>query len=160
VDGQALDEDDDALREMRLLWSLHGGWGFDVDVTPRQVLTIALERGRSVLGAPPGGRLEPGAAADLLILDRPALDDYPVGDVGPLDLLFSRGTRRHVKELIVAGRTIVRDGRVLGVDLETAHADLSEAYRAGISSRAGLLRALPALESAVRRYYAPRLGCC
>ena len=30
IDGQAFDEDADALREIRLLWSLHAGWGFDL----------------------------------------------------------------------------------------------------------------------------------
>ncbi|MDW8445001.1 MAG: amidohydrolase family protein [Acetobacteraceae bacterium] len=34
IDGMAFDEDDDGLREMRLLWALHRGWGFD-ETIPR-----------------------------------------------------------------------------------------------------------------------------
>ena len=34
IDGLALDEDDDSLREMRLTHLLHGGNGFQVDVEP------------------------------------------------------------------------------------------------------------------------------
>ncbi|MGN6462816.1 MAG: amidohydrolase family protein [Pseudolabrys sp.] len=160
LDGQAFDEDDDALREIRLLWSLHAGWGFDVELTPQQVLAAALENGRTALGVPLGGRLIDGAAADLILLDRAALDDHPIDPGESLDLLFARAARRHIKELIVAGRTVVSDGRVLGIDLDAVHAELSAIYRAGLSKRMGLRQALPGFEAAIRRYYAPRLGCC
>lgn len=160
VDGQALDEDDDALRELRLLWSLHAGWGFERVIEPAEALAIASENGRAALGAPGGGRLVPGAAADLVVLDRASLDEDAVVDVDPLDLVFSRAARRHVRELIVAGRGVVRDGGVVGVDLDAAHREVRERLRAGLAARAGLRAALPAFEEAVRRHYAPRLGCC
>lgn len=160
IDGQAFDEDDDALREIRLIWSLHGGWGFDPEIAPREVLAMALEAGRGVISAPPGGRLAPGQAADLVVIDRAALDEDRLMALDPLDLLFARATKRHVKEVIVAGRSIVREGRVLGVDLEAAHAELRARYRAGIAGRAELAAALPPLEAAIERHYRLRLGCC
>jgi cytosine/adenosine deaminase-related metal-dependent hydrolase len=160
VDGQAFDEDDDALRELRLLWSLHAGWGFDLVVSPRAALMAALETGRAALGTPEGGRLAPGAAADLVVLDRAALDDDAMVELDPIDLVFARAARRHVRELIVAGRTIVRDGRVLGVDLDAAHHEMRDQFRAGLDARAGFRAALPAFEDAVRRHYTMRLGCC
>jgi cytosine/adenosine deaminase-related metal-dependent hydrolase len=160
VDGQAFDEDDDALRELRLLWSLHAGWGFDLAIPPRHALAIALENGRAAVGAPEGGRLAPGNPADLVILDRAALDEDAIMDVDPLDLLFTRATRRHVRELIVAGRTVVTAGRIVGIDLEAAHREMRDQFRAGLAARAGFRAALPALEKAVRQHYAPHLGCC
>jgi len=160
VDGQAFDEDDDALRELRLLWSLHGGWGFDQTLSPRDALAMALETGRIALGAPAGGQLADGQAADLLILDRAALDEDALMPVDPLELMFARATRRQIRELIVDGRSIVAHGRVLGVDLDAVHDELRGIYRAGIADRAGLAAALPALESAVTRHYVTRLGCC
>ncbi|MCA3378061.1 MAG: amidohydrolase family protein, partial [Roseomonas sp.] len=51
IDGQAFDEDDDALREIRLLWSLHAGWGFDRAFEPSEILRVALENGRDAVGA-------------------------------------------------------------------------------------------------------------
>lgn len=160
VDGQAFDEDDDALRELRLLWSLHSGWGFDTELTPRDVLAMALENGRIALGAPAGGQLAEGQAADLLILDRAALDEDALMPVDPLELMFARANRRHIRELIVAGRTIVSHGRVQGVDLDAVHDELRGIYRSGLGQRAGLVAALPPLESAVRNHYLSRLGCC
>lgn len=159
IDGQAFDEDDDALRELRLLWSLHGGWGFDVEFDAREALAMALENGREALGAAGGGRLQLDAAADLLILDRAALDEDAITEVAPLDLMFARASRRHVRELIVAGRTVVKDGVVLGADLAAVQNELRARYRAAMPERAGLRLALPELEAAIGKHYR-RLGCC
>ncbi len=159
LDGQAFDEDDDALREMRLLWSLHAGWGFDTQATTTDILRIAFENGREALGAPKGGTVAAGSAADLLVLDRAALDEDAVMDLDPLELMFARARKQHVRELIVAGRTVVRDGKVLGVDLDAAHRELRAHYRAGFAARTGLRKALPNLEVAVRNFYM-RNGCC
>lgn len=160
IDGQAFDEDDDALRELRLLWSLQAGWGFDAALSPHDVMRMAFETGRQAIAAPAGGRLEPGAAADIVVLDRAALDEDAIMDVDPVELLFARGARRHIRELVVAGRTIVTDGQVLGVDLAAVHAELRGHYRAGLGPRQDLAAALPALEGAIARFCAARLGCC
>jgi len=159
VDGQAFDEDDDVLREIRLLWSLHAGWGFDVALQPREVLAMALETGRVALGAPAGGTLTEGAAADLLVLDRAALDEDALAPVDSLDLLFARATKRHLRELIVAGRSVVKDGRLAGVDLPAAQVELRALFRAGMPERAGLWAAMPGFEAAIQKHYL-RLGCC
>lgn len=160
VDGQAFDEDDDALREMRLLWSLQAGWGFDEGVTTGDVLRAALAAGRPALNAPGAGRVAPGEPADLLVLDRARLDEDALMEVEPVGLLFSRATARHVREVLVAGRTVARDGRVLGIDLDAVQAELRAQLRAGMPSRARFACTLPDLETAIRDVYAPRLGCC
>ncbi|WP_420227502.1 amidohydrolase family protein [Pigmentiphaga litoralis] len=60
LDGLALDEDDDALREMRLAYALHRGWGYDVDMTPADLWRFAARNGRrSVIGME-GERREAG----------------------------------------------------------------------------------------------------
>jgi cytosine/adenosine deaminase-related metal-dependent hydrolase len=160
VDGQAFDEDDDAIREMRLLWSLQAGWGFEAGVTTGDVLRAALAAGRPALNAPGGGLIAPGEPADLVVLDRADLDEDAIMPVAPVDLVFSRATARHVREVLVAGRTIASRGRVLGIDLDAAQAELRAAFRAGLPGRARFACALPELEDAIRDHYAPRIGCC
>lgn len=160
VDGQALDEDDDALRELRMLWALHAGWGFETTMTTAQALSIALETGREACGAPAGGRIAPGAAADLVLLDRAAIDDDEIMEVDPVELVFARAARSHVRELIVAGRSVVKDGVVAGVDVEAVHRELRAAYRAAMPQRAGLRAAMPAFERALSAYYRGGMGCC
>src|SRR6185503_53415 len=62
LDGATLDEDDDALREMRLADLLHGAVGFRIDVSREQILDAILVNGRrSVTNRDDSGALAPGA---------------------------------------------------------------------------------------------------
>ncbi len=70
------------------------------------------------------------------------------------------GTGAFFLWLIVAGRTIVRDGRILGLDIEAAHREMRDQFRTGITDRAGFRAALPPLENASAQHYASRIGCC
>jgi cytosine/adenosine deaminase-related metal-dependent hydrolase len=160
LDGAALDEDDDALREMRLADFLHAGTGFHVDVSREQILGAALVNGRrSVTNKDEGGTLTPGAPADILLIDWAALDaDRLRPDLDPLDLLFARSTARHIKELIVGGKTVMRDGKVQGIDLPAMNDDLLARFRHGIAQNATLAAALPALERVVRDHF--ETPCC
>jgi len=160
LDGAALDEDDDALREMRLADLLHGAIGFETKVDRKAILNAILVNGRrSVTNTDEGGTLAAGAPADILALDWDRLDEDRLRpDLDPLDLLFARSTARHIKELIVAGKAIVRDGRVLGIDFHAINADLLARFRHGIAQNAALAAALPELERAVRDHF--ETPCC
>ena len=160
LDGATLDEDDDALREMRLADLLHGGIGFRVDVGRAQILAAVLANGRrSVTNTDAGGALAPGAPADLLLIDWEKLDEDRLrDDLDPLDLLFARATMRHVKELIVAGKTVMRDGAVAGIDLHAMNAELLARFRHGIAQNTTLTAALPHLERAVHNHF--ETPCC
>src|SRR3954453_8234940 len=61
VDGLALDEDDDVLREMRLVQMFHGGLGFKRTWTRPEFFGLAIRNGREATGAPGTGVLAPGA---------------------------------------------------------------------------------------------------
>lgn len=160
IDGSALDEDDDSLRELRLAHLLHAGPGFRSAVSREQALRMAFGNGRfSVTNVDEGGAIEPGAPADLLLLDWAALDDDRLYEpLDPLDLLFSRAAAKHIRELIVDGRTVVKDGAVLGVDLPAARTAVIGQMRAGMRDNAALAAALPALERVVAAHFEP--GCC
>jgi 5-methylthioadenosine/S-adenosylhomocysteine deaminase len=73
-------------------------------------------KGGELLGLTRYGRLEEGAMADLVLLDprHPAM--LPEHDVFA-NLLYSLG-ERSVHTVIVDGRVLVREGRLLGLDLE------------------------------------------
>ena len=143
IDGLALDEDDDALREMRLGWSLHRGWGYDSNLSTCELWAFAARHGRRTVSGPQaeaagieGGRIAPGAPADLLLLDWQTLDDDALfADIDPLDLLLARATAAHIDESIVGGRTIVRRGRVVGVDEAALRTELVARMRAAIAAR-------------------------
>jgi cytosine/adenosine deaminase-related metal-dependent hydrolase len=161
LDATALDDDDDALRELRLWHLLHVGTGFSVAVNREQALRAAFANGRfSVTNVDDGGAVRPGEPADLLLLDWAAIDvDRLRKDIDALVLMLTRATARHVRELIVAGRTVMKDGSVLGVDAEAARAEIMGHMRKAIPDKAALAAALPVLERAIARHYEPSPSC-
>ena len=161
IDGSALDEDDDMLREARLTHLLHVGSGFTPKVNENDVLSAAAAAGRlSVTNSAEGGIVEAGAPADLLLLDYDALDDDHLrDDLDPVNLVFARATARHISELIVGGRTVVRDHRVLGIDLEAARREVMLRMRAGQPAMASFAASLPHLDHAIREQMEGQFSC-
>ncbi len=156
LDGMAFDEDDDALREARLAYALHRGWGYDTTMTPAQLWRFASR-----------GRIASGEPADLLLLDWDALDDDALFyDINPLDLLLARGSGRHVHTVIARGRTVVDAGRVLGVDEVALQVELRERMRSALAAdgpHAGWRRSVQALAEDVAPFYRSGRflgGCC
>ena len=161
IDGKALDDDDDALRELRLSYLLHAGHGFAH--APRlEALHAAVRHGRfSVTNIADSGAIEAGAAADLMLLDWAALDaDRLIEAPDPVRLVFSRATARHIRALIVGGRTIVCDGRVLGIELPAIRQELVARMRRDIAADRALAEALAALEPCLVRHYLGEAPCC
>ncbi len=162
IDATALDQDDDALRELRLMDLLHVGNGFKVTMSRQQLLEMAFVNGRfAVTNSNDGGVIAAGAPADLLLLDWDAIDDEPIrDDVDPLELVLARATADHISELIVAGRTVVKDHVVQGIDLPEARAEVLAQMRKGMAANGALARALPHLERAMANFFEPDHPCC
>lgn len=168
LDGTGFDEDDDALREMRIAYQLHRGWGFDTTMTRGQLWDFAGRHGpASVNGAGniASGRLAAGAPADLVVLDWERLDDdelFP--DIDPMDLLLARANGTHIAQVMVGGRTVVEQGRVLGIDEPALRAELTAKARAALAadgSHGQWLQTLRALAEDLAPWYAEGpLGCC
>lgn len=159
IDGCALDEDDDALREVRLNTLLHGQPGFADDAIRTRMLTAATTSGRISLGRA-SALLEQGDDADWVSLDLTKLNVDDLCEVSSEDLLFARATRRHLDSLVVGGRSIVEQGKLVTLDLEEVHIELRDRYRRALSQRSDLTNAWPAIEHQVAAYYRDRLGCC
>jgi cytosine/adenosine deaminase-related metal-dependent hydrolase len=147
---------------LRLSYLLHAGTGFDRTITRQQAVRTAVSNGRfAVTNVNDGGLIEAGSAADMLLLDWAALDNDGLrGDLEPIDMLFSRATARHIRELIVGGRTIVKDGRISGVDLPAIRHEVLSQMRSGMADNATLISALSALEEAIARHYLAEPHCC
>jgi cytosine/adenosine deaminase-related metal-dependent hydrolase len=160
IDGSALDEDDDALREMRLGHFLHGGWGFEKAIERAAYLSAMVANGRAANGAPGNGQTEVGQPADILVLDLDLLDRDAIMPVEPIDLVFARANQAHVAYLIVDGRPVVDDSQLVGVDLADVHARLRHASRQAMPDRAAFLDAFEPLETGVANFYRGFIGCC
>jgi cytosine/adenosine deaminase-related metal-dependent hydrolase len=161
LDGLAVDEDEDALRELRLAYLLHKASGFDIRMRREDVLRMAFEHGRfAVTGMRDGGRVAVGAPADLLVLDWESLSRELVEpEVDAVELLLASARQEHVRQLLVAGREVVRDGVVTGVDLPALEGELLSSLRKAAGTTADIRAAMPELRAALRSHYREPLYC-
>ena len=155
LDGLALDDDDDALREMRLAEVLHRGPGF-VDAIPRQILFAAsmAVAPRAVTGRTDFGAIVPGAPADIVTLDYGAMTQDAIdGLLDASELVLARGTARYVRSLSVAGRQVLADGQVMAVDLAEVQNEVAAQIRGQKSGLADQKRIVESYQNAMRQYY-------
>ncbi len=154
LDALALDDDDDLLREMRLLRLLHAGIGFQGGVPREAVLEAACCHGPAAAGHPGAGEIVAGAPADLLLLDlqRQTLDlCEPLSDIA--SMLHARATAANVRTLVVAGRVVVDGGMVCGVDETAVHTELQSQLRAHAGAAADFLPLLRRYQAALAGFY-------
>lgn len=169
LDGAGPDEDDDALREMRLAYTLHRGWGFARDMTREQLWTFAARHGRQSTSGdthPQGGSIAAGAPADLLVLNWDALDDdHLFDDINPLDLLLARGNGSYIDQVIIGGRSVVQGGRLTTLDEAALRAELLAQVRARMAAQPEVLQwrhTVDALVQDLGPFYrrSAWAGCC
>lgn len=153
VDGLALDEDDDALREMRLVQMAHAGIGYDATWMPGEFFSHTIRNGRAATGSPGHGELAAGMPADFIVIDLDRLDRDRFVDVDPLELLFARGNASMIQDVLVSGRAIVRNARVVSVDLGRIEDELRLKYRSAQAAYGNFSNAWPSLHKLSQDWY-------
>jgi 5-methylthioadenosine/S-adenosylhomocysteine deaminase len=103
-------------------------------VSTAQTFNAATVGGAAILRRPDLGRLAPGCKADLSIVDMAHPDMQP--DRDPVrSLVYSAGDRA-VRDVYVDGRQVVKDGRVLTIDVAAAVEALREAQAEALKTTA------------------------
>ena len=161
LDGVGLDDDDDALSELRLAWFLHQGVGFEQALDAGTLMQAACDGGRrAVTGIDEPAALEPGRLADVLVLDYAALArDVIAEQLDELPLVLARATSRHIKALYVGGRAVVSDGRPTGIDLAALEAQLVAQLRSGLADFNEWQRTVLRMRAGLTRFYATGMHC-
>ena len=113
VDGSASNDMGNLMAEARQAMLLQRVLGGADKMSAREALWIATRGGAEVLGRPECGRLEPGKRADIAIWDIMCVES--AGSWDPAALLLAGPSK--VRDLIVEGRQVVRDGRLITIDL-------------------------------------------
>jgi cytosine/adenosine deaminase-related metal-dependent hydrolase len=140
-DGASCNNTLDAFHEMRLAATLHLPRRGPRAMPPAEVLAMATINGARALGLQDEiGSLEEGKAADLTVVDLRAPHCQPAGPDPHATLVYC-ARASDVTDVLVAGRPLVRDRRLLTLDAaRLAAAAPLEARRvlarAGVSARA------------------------
>ncbi len=119
MDGTTLGGAEDIFAEMRLALALNRPpHPAAPALTTRDVLRMATEGGARLMGrAHELGKLLPGFCADAIVVDMTrAINPWTAPNVDPLDLIVGRVTARDVRDVVVNGQIILRDGMACGVD--------------------------------------------
>ena len=74
-------------------------------------------------------------------------------------LLFARGNASLVKEVVVAGKTIAKDGACMGVDLPAIEQELRAMYRVNVGKLGSFQRMWPSLSERVSGWFEQQLTC-
>ena len=117
-------------------------------VSAREALYAATEGGAKALGFEKVGRIEKGWQADLVLLDLSALQYIPLNDLASQIVFAEDGTG--VESVMVGGEWVLRDRRLVNVDVERLRRDAEEAV--------ARLRAVNAEARALSEKLAPHVG--
>lgn len=159
LDGYALDDDQDYLRELRLAWTLaNRPKATSITVSSADVLHMGTSGGAAATfgDGTPLGRLQPGALADLVLLDRRSIEGVWMSPLAtPLDVWLRRANRSHVLHVMVNGEWVIWDGRSTRIDEEALLAEVRSALNASNAAQPQeSLQAIQKLASYLRRFYA------
>jgi 5-methylthioadenosine/S-adenosylhomocysteine deaminase len=127
TDGPASNDGLDLLADLRLAASFARLAGRSATaLTAAEAIWLATGAAADAVGRPDLGQLTVGRRADLVHVDTRNLAFEPVGD--PADLLAHlvwSGSGRHVRDVWVGGRQVVRDFASTTVDAEAVRADVA-----------------------------------
>ena len=128
VDGSSSNDGSNLLAEARLALLLQRVGGDVKGLTAAEAFRMATAGGADVLHRPELGRIEPGAAADLVMFDT---DDVAFAGAiaqDPLGALMLAQPPRP-KRVYVAGEPVLLAGRITGVDWPKVVADFNQMVR-------------------------------
>jgi len=128
MDGTTLDDDEDMFTEMRLAMRLHRTPLLRSPAPrPRDVFALATSGGARLLRKEALlGRLAPGFAADLVVVDlERATWPWIAPEADPLELVLMRASAGDVREVVVAGELALENGVPTGFDVEAAGRELA-----------------------------------
>jgi cytosine/adenosine deaminase-related metal-dependent hydrolase len=129
IDQSGVNDDHDMMQEMRLAWALQrrpARWGLEPSAA--EVFRMATEGGAATTDySGVIGRLDPGRDADAILIDRAGFS-YPSWDVDVplLDALLHRARSGDVHTVMVAGRVVMRERKLLFVDKAALLAEIAE----------------------------------
>lgn len=128
TDGMSSNDGNDMFAALKTAALLHKLWEIDYEQWPgaAEAWAMATAAGARAAGDTGLGRIEPGARADLVLLDLDSIVFTPLND--PLRQIALGSTTLAVDSVLVGGRWSLRDRRVVGVDEEHV---LSEGRRIG-----------------------------
>ncbi|MDU2157679.1 8-oxoguanine deaminase [Clostridium sp.] len=117
VDGSASNDGSNLLEELRVCYLLHRLNWSNKAPTGYDILKLATKGSARVLGRKDLGELSVGKAADLIMINSNRIE-FIGAEYDPKSILGTVGCKAHVDYTIIAGKVVVKDGKLTTIDEE------------------------------------------
>ena len=125
VDGSASNDGSNLLEELRVCYLLHRLQSSNNAPTAYEILKLATNGGAKVLGRKDIGEISIGKAADLFMINKNRIELVGTG-YDPKSILGTVGFKNSVDYTIVAGKVVVKDGKLVNLDEEKLSYDANK----------------------------------
>jgi 5-methylthioadenosine/S-adenosylhomocysteine deaminase len=164
LDDKTINDDEDAVMELRMLHKLHRVPSYDLTTLPldaREVLAMGTLNGARALGfAGRIGALAPGMKADAILvdLDRVLDDPWLTGELDLVEAFLHRAMGTDVATAVIGGRVVMEDRTFLTVDVPVLYREIRAAARSIGDEQRRRAEMLQRLKPYCQRWYAGWLG--
>lgn len=117
VDGSASNDGSNLLEELRVCYLLHRSNWSNKAPTGYDILKLATKGSARVLGRKDLGELSVGKAADLFMINSNRIE-FIGAEYDPKSILGTLGFKSPVDYTIIAGKVVVKDGKLITIDEE------------------------------------------
>ena len=140
IDDKGINDDEDAIMELRMMYYLHRVSGFDLADTPPldafDILKMETTNAARVCGFEGQiGALKPGYKADAILVDLEQImnDPFVSPDLNMAEIFIHRAKGVHVNTVIVGGQVVMEDRKILTMDVEQLYREVCKQAKKGIS---------------------------
>jgi len=164
LDDKTINDDEDAVMELRMLHKLHRVPSYDLTTRPldaREVLAMGTLNGARALGfAGRLGALAPGMKADAILvdLDRVLDDPWLTGELDIVEAFLHRAMGADVATAVIGGRVVMEDRTFLTVDVPALYQEIRAAAKSIGDEQRRRAEMLQRLKPYYQRWYADWLG--
>ena len=140
IDDKSINDDEDAIMELRLIHRLHRVSGFDLTNTPAldafDVLKMGTINAARVCGFEGElGAIKPGMKADVILVDLQEIlqDPWASSDLNIAEVFIHRAKGVHVNTVIIGGKVVMEDREFQTIDVQQLYEEVRKQASKGIS---------------------------
>ncbi len=140
MDDKAINDDEDAIMELRMIHRLHRVPDFNLTGSPAlsafDVLKMGTVNAARVCGfGGEIGELKPGMKADVILIDLEEIQNNPwlSAEVDMAEAFIHRAKGIHVHTAVVGGQVVMEDRKILNVDVSAIYEEVRRKAAQGIS---------------------------
>jgi cytosine/adenosine deaminase-related metal-dependent hydrolase len=140
MDDKTINDDEDAIMELRMIHKLHRMSGYDLANTSALNALDILKMGTTNAARVCGfdreiGALKKGMKADAILVDLEEImeDPWTSTDLSIAEIFIHRAKGAHVNTVIVGGEVVMEDRKFLTVDVDLIYNEVRKQAQKGIS---------------------------